>query len=42
MPLQNFGKKKKNFIISKKISGYVKTGIQILYEEEQFSSLFLG
>ena len=26
----------------KKISGYVKSGIQILYEEEQFSSLFWG
>ena len=41
MPLQNFGKKNELHYL-KKISGYVKSGIQILYEEEQFSSIFGG
>jgi len=40
--VRNFGQKKNKLQYLKKISGYLKSGIQILYEVEQFSSLFWG
>ena len=39
--VRNFGQNNKLQYL-KKISGYLKSGIQILYEVEQFSSLFWG
>ena len=40
--LHNFGQKNELQYLKKKISGFVKTGIQIFYEVKQFSSLFWG